>query len=240
MGIKVSNNMRATGYKSKTELMCEMFDTVYEDFEKTEADGILIRMAAKLLRERESFLSSEILHALEQGLAQSGLSLAQVAGTSTTADLLEYASDQSMSSELKDASDLLNKGLRRLPTDKPGAITACTSACESICRIALERLGLPLPAKKQLPDYLDALCEHTNIESLARVNGDYTRKIFGSLRGLARHSFDTAHELGDRHGHGDDAQTPTDFGANLAIVSCAALATIIAGALARDELSPIT
>lgn len=240
MKIKVSSNMHDANYKSKTELMCEMIDTIYEDFEKPEADGIFIRMAGILLRERESIASPDTLQTLEQELAQSGLSLAQVTGTSTTADFLEYTIEQALSSDLTEASDLLNKGLRRLPTDKSGAITACTSACESICRIALEHLELPLPAKKQLPEYFDALCEQTNIMSLARISSDHTAKVFGSLRGLTRHSYGAAHELGDRHGHGNNAQTLTNFGADLSIISCAALATIIAGAIARDELSPIS
>ena len=239
MKIKVSSNMRDTNYKSKAALMGEIVDTVYEDFEKPEADGILIRMIDILLSGRETLLSPDVLETLERGLAESTLSLAQVTGSTTAVALLESTGAQTRESDLKEATDLLMKGMLRLSTDKPGAITACTSACESACRIALERLGLPLPARKQLPDYLDAICDRTNIMALARVSGEDTRKIFGSLRGLARHSYRAAHELGDRHAQGDGASEPTPFGADLAIASCAALTTVIAGAIARNELTPV-
>ena len=72
-----------------------------------------------------------------------------------------------------------------------------------------------------------------------RVSGEDTRKVFGALRGLAQHSFRAAHQLGDRHAQGDGASISTAIGADLVIVSCAALTTVIAGAIARDELQPV-
>ena len=239
MKIKVSSNMRDTNYKSKATLMGEIVDTVYEDFEKPEADGVLIRMVHILISSQETMASPDRLESLEQGLAESTLSLAQITASTSAVSLLDSTVTQTRASDMKEATDLLVKGMLRFSTDKPGAITACTSACESACRIALERLGLPLPARKQLPDYLDAVCDQTNIMALARVSGDDTKRIFGSLRGLARHSYQAAHELGDRHAQGDGASEPTAFGADLAIVSCAALTTIIAGAIARSELTPV-
>ena len=236
MKIKISNNMRAPGYKSKAELMGEIVDTLYEDFDKPEADGILIRMIDDLVATQNERILPEQIQVLEDGLAASKLSLAQITGSTTAVALLETIAEQAWASDLKEASDLLTKGLLRLSTDGPGAVTACTSASESVCRIALERLGLPLPARKQLPDYLDTLCEQTNIMALARVSGEETKQIFGALRGLARHSYQAAHTLGDRHAQGDGASEPTAFGADLVVASCAALATVIAGAVARDEL----
>ena len=236
MKIKVSGNMRDPGYKSKATLMGEIVDTVYEDFEKPEADGILLRMIDHLVATRSDWISPEQIQDLERGFAASKLSLSQVTGFTASVALLETTVEQTRGSDLKEATDLLSKGLLRLSTDKPGAITACTSACESVCRIALERLGLPLPARKQLPDYVDALCDQTNLMALARVNGEETKKIFGALRGLARHSYQAAHELGDRHAQGDHASEPTAISTDLAVVSCAALATVLAGAIARDEL----
>ena len=236
MKIRVSGNMSDPGYRSKAQLMGETIDTVYEDFDKPEADGILLRMIDHLASTRSDWIPSDQIHDLEQGLAASNLSLAQVTGSTTARALLETTVEQTRASDLKEATDLLSKGLLRLSTDKPGAITACTSACESACRIALERLGLPLPARKQLPDYLDALCNQTNIMALARVSGEESKRIFGALRGLARHSYQAAHELGDRHAQGDRASEPTAISADLAVASCAALTTVIAGAIARDEL----
>ena len=88
----------------------------------------------------------------------------------------------------------------------PPAITACTTACESVCRIALDRLSLPLPKDKQLPDYLKALCDQTNIRALAGVGGAKgTKRVFGNLQGLAQNSYLAAHQLGDRHAGGDSA-----------------------------------
>ena len=66
-----------------------------------------------------------------------------------------------------------------------------------------------IPAKKQLPDYLVALCEQTNIEALTRIGGDDVKKVFGSLRGLAQNIYQAAHQLGDRHAHGDEAPEPS-------------------------------
>ncbi len=223
MKIKISGNMSDPGYKSKAQLMGEIIDTVYEDFEKPEADGILLRIVRDLVVTRETWIPTEEIAKLERGLAASNLSMVQVTGSTAAVALLETTAEQTRASDLKEATDLLTKALLRLSTDKPGAITACTSACESTCRIALERLDLPLPARKQLPDYLDSLCDQTNIMDLARVSGEETRKIFGSLRGLARHSYQAAHELGDRHAQGDRASDPTAIAADLAVVSCAAL-----------------
>ena len=162
MRIKISGNMRDPGYRSKATLMGEIIDTVYEDFEKPEADGILLRMIDSLVGATGSLIPNDELDKLERALANSSLSLAQVTGSTTAVALLETSAEQTRTSDLNEATDLLRKGLLRLSTDKSGAITACTSACESVCRIALERLDLPLPARKQLPDYLDALCDRTN------------------------------------------------------------------------------
>ena len=239
MRIKISGNMGDADYKSKSELMGAIIDTVYEDFQKPEADGILLRMIDILIDSRETLIPVEQLQDLERGLAKSHLSVAQVTGSTGAVALLETTAEQTRTSDMREATDLLMKGLLRLSTDKPGAITACTSACESACRIAIERLGLPLPARKQLPYYLKALCDQTNIIALARVSGEDTRKIFGALRGLAQHSYRAAHELGDRHAQGDCASEPTALGADLAIVSCAALTIVIAGAVARNEVMPV-
>ena len=239
MRITISSNMTDPDYKSKSELMGAFIDTVYDDFEKPEADGILLRMIASLIDARETLIPAEQLHNLEQGLAKSQLSVAQVTGSTGAVALVETTAEQTQTSDMREATDLLLKGLLRLSTDKPGAVTACTSACESACRITLERLGLPLPARKQLPHYLEALCDQTNIIALARVSGEDTRKIFGALRGLAQHCYRAAHELGDRHAQGDCASEPTALGSDLAIVSCAALTTVIAGAIARNEILPI-
>ena len=236
MRITISGNMRDPGYRSKAELMGAIVDTVYEDFEKPEADGILLRMANDLVRIRSDWLPPDQLQELERGLAASKLSVALLTGSSTAAAFLETTAEQTRDSDLKEATDLFTKDLLRLSTDKPGAITACTSACESACRIALERLALPLPARKQLPDYLDTLCDETNITTLARVSGEDTKRLFGSLRGLARHSYQATHELGDRHAQGERASEPTAFAADLAVASCATLTTIITGAISRNEL----
>ncbi len=237
--IKISGNMRDPDYKSKSELMGAIIDTVYQDFDKPEADGILLRMIDSLLDARETLIPAEQLQNLERGLAESHLSIAQVTGSTSAVPLLETTVQQTRISDMREATDLLMKGMLRLSIDKPGAVTACTSACESACRIALERLGLPLPARKQLPDYLKALCDQTNIIALARVSGEDTKKIFGALRGLAQHSYRAAHQLGDRHAQGDCTSEPTALGADLAIVSCAALTTVIAGAVARNEIIPV-
>ena len=238
MPIRISSNMSGPGYKSKAELMYEMFDTVYIDFKKPEADRILLRMIHELISNQyDQFLPNQ-LEALERGLEKSGLSISQITLNTTAVRLLEVAAERAEDSAMNEATDLLMKGLLRLSTDTPGAITACTSACESACRIALERLSLPLPARKQLPAFLNALCDQTNIKALTRVSGEDTRKIFGSLRGLAQHSYRAAHKLGDRHAQGDGASISTTIGADLVIVSCAALTTVIAGAVARNELKP--
>ena len=230
--------MSAPGYKSKAELMGLIVDTVYSDFEKPEADGVLLRMIEILFSNRYDSILPEILEDLEKGLAESGLSVAQITRSTIAVGLLEVTTEHTQNLAMKEATDLLRKGMLRLSTDKPGAITACTSAGESVCRIALERLGLPLPARKQLPEYLDALCHHTNIMALARVSGADTKKLFGALRGLARHSYQAAHQLGDRHAQGDCASQSTAIGADLVIASCAAVITVIAGTIARNELEP--
>lgn len=154
MPIKISSSMTSPGYKSKADLMNEIVDTVYIDFEKSEADRVLLRMIHVLISDHDAQILPEQLQALEKGLARSDLSISQVTRYTTTVRLLEVAAKRSADSAMNEATDLLRKGLLRLSTDTPGTITACTSACESACRIALERLSLPLPARKQLPEYL--------------------------------------------------------------------------------------
>ena len=169
---------------------------------------------------------------------KSGLSIAQITDTTVAGAVLDAALERTQDSAMQEATDLIMKAFRRLPTDKPGAITACTTACESVCRIALERLSLPLPKDKQLPDYLKALCDQTNIRALAGVGGKGTKRVFGNLQGLAQNSYLAAHQLGDRHAGGDSASEPSAFAADLLVTSCAALTTIIAGAVARNEIKP--
>ena len=247
MEIMVLGNMQSAGYKSKTTLMNEIFDTVYEDFEKPEADGIYLRMIGLLLAPEQrpvapfsdspqAEVPPEALEKLERGLGKSGLSIAQITDTTVAGAVLDLALEQTRDSGMQEATNLLMKGLHRRSTDKAGAITACTTACESACRIALERLRLPLPTHKQLPNYLKALCDQTNIRALARVGGEDTKKVFGSLQGLAQNSYLAAHELGDRHAGGDSASEPSAFAAALLVTSCAALTSIIAGAVARNEI----
>ena len=146
--------MSSLGYKSKAELINEIIDTVYIDFEKSEANMVLLRMIHVLISDHDAQILPEQLEALEKGLARSGLSISQVTRYTTAVRLLEVAANRAEDSAMNEATGLLMKGLLRLSTDTPGAITACTSACESACRIALERLSLPLPARKQLPEYL--------------------------------------------------------------------------------------
>ena len=113
MRIKISGNMRDPGYKSKAELMGTIVDTVYEDFEKPEADGILLRMTGNLVTSRKDWIPTEQLQDLERGLAASKLSLSQLTGSATAAVLLESTAEQTRTSDLKEATDLLTKALLR-------------------------------------------------------------------------------------------------------------------------------
>ncbi|MHC1770100.1 MAG: hypothetical protein AB9869_38430 [Verrucomicrobiia bacterium] len=236
--IQISNNTHSTDYKSMSELLNLCFDTIYQDFEKPDADGILLRSVGLVVNRRGDSLREGSLQELERGLAASGTSVAQVVQATAATAPVEAALDQTSIAQVREASELLTKGLRRLSTDPAGAITACASACESVCRIALERLGLPLPTGKQLPDYLVALCQQTNLEALARVSGEESKKVFSALRGLAHATYQAAHQLGDRHAHGDQAPQASQFGAELLVVSSAAITALVAGALARNELKP--
>lgn len=234
--LTVTNNSKSSSYLSMAELLNEGFDTIYQDFEKPEADGILIRLVGLLLARRTDSQFLEAIPDLDQGLSFSGVSVGKITQATEATVPLETASQQAEVAQLRETTALIAKGLRRLTTDRPGAITACTSACESACRIALERLTIPLPAGKTLPDYLQTLCQKTNIEALARVTGEDTKKVFTSLRGLAQNLYQAAHQLGDRHAHGENAPEPTPFATELLVTSCAALTTVIAGALERNEL----
>lgn len=234
--ISLASPMGAKGYISASVLLNQGFDTIYDDFDRPEADGILLRMAGILVQRNQERLKEGSLEDLEQGLSASGLTVSQITQATEATMLLEAATDRAGAVQLREVTELLTKGLRRLVTDRSGAITACTSAAESACRVALERLGLPLPAGKQLPEYLNALCQQTNIEALARVSGDDTKKVFTSLRSLAQNAYQAAHQLGDRHAHGENSREPSPFAADLLVSSCAALTILIAGALARNEL----
>jgi len=97
-------------------------------------------------------------------------------------------------------------------------------------------LNIALPGKKQLPDYLVALCKQTNIQDLAALGGEDSKKVFGSLRGLAQNTYQAAHQWGDRHAHGDNASSPPPLVVEMLVTSACAITTVLAGALRRDEL----
>jgi hypothetical protein len=233
--IQISNT-RSSNYTSMSELLNLCFDTIYQDFEKPDADGILLRSVGLLVNRQGNSLPEGSLQELERGLATSGTSIAQIVQATAALTPIEAAFDQTSIAQLHESSALLMKGMRRMSTDPAGAITACTSACESVCRTALEKLGLPLPSGKQLPDYFIALCQQTNLEALARINGEDTKKVFSALRSVAQAAYQAAHHLGDRHAHGEQASESSQFCTELLLVSTSAIAALVAGALARNEL----
>lgn len=233
LSIYVSSDAKASGYKSKSTIMNEGFDTIYKDFQKEEADGILIELV-RLIYSRKDVIDQDLTN-LEQALSSSGVMLNQILEPIAGQDILEFAMDTLNTANLKEAHDLLQKALKRIITDPSGAITAAVSAAESVCREALARLGIPEPNTKQLPNYLVELRRKTNLNDLAWVVNIEDRAI-KALSSLAENSYQAAHETGDRHAHGDTAAPPSPFIVDMLVTSACAITVVLAGALHRNEL----
>jgi len=232
--INTSGNMRSRTYMSKSDILNAGYDTIPEDFDKAEADGILCELVRLILTRKQ--VSEADQQQLDRALSASGVTLHDILQPGPAQDVLRGTAEDLTAAGLKEAHDLLKKALLRLGPDPDGAVTAAVSAAESVCREALTRLSIALPAKKQLPDYLVALCKQTNIQDLAALGGEDSKKVFGSLRGLAQNTYQAAHQWGDRHAHGDKARDIPPFAVDLMVVSSAAVGSIVAGALGRGEL----
>ena len=231
--INVSGDMKSPGYKSKSTILNEGFDTLYQDFVKEEADGVVLEFARIIVTRKQ--VSGDDRANLEKALSASGVSLNEVLELSMAQDIMRYAIESTDSANLKESHDLLKKALLRTTTDPTGAITAAVTASESVCREALSRLGISEPSSKQLPKYLIELRRATNIEALAKVQniGD---RLITALSSLAENSYQAAHETGDRHAHGDMAAPITPLIADMLVTSACAITVILAGALRRNEL----
>jgi len=234
--IPVREDMKAPDYKSKNDIIDLGFDTIYQDFDKADADGIALRLVRIVLQEKQLERTGAAVHALDEQLVACGFSLAEVIASESTTPMLEVAKEAASDSELREAAELLAKALRRMHTDPPGTMTASVSAAESVCREALTRLGIQLPAKKQLPDYLVRLRRDTNIEALVRRETAHGERILSSLSTLGENLYTAAHEVSDRHARGDTAGMPSPLILDLMCTSSAALAIVIAGALKRNDL----
>ena len=233
LSIHVSGNKKSLAYKSKSTILNEGFDTVYEDFVKEEADGVLLELVRIIFSKKQ--VSEDDRANLEGIFSANGLTLSEVLRSGSGQDILHHAVDFSDAANLREASELLKKALLRTTTDPTGAITAAVSAAESVCREALSRLGIPEPSLKQLPKYLIELRRNTNIEELARIP-NVKDKVIKALSSLAENSYQAAHETGDRHAHGDTAVPPSSLIVDMLVTSACAITVILTGALRRNEL----
>jgi hypothetical protein len=233
LAIQVTGDMRSPHYKSKSTIMNEGFDTIYQDFDKVEADGILLELVRVVFSRQKVQNDDRAL--LDRALQESGIALGEILEPGGVRDYLQSAGTAMESANLREAGELLGKALLRMSTDPPGAITAAVSAAESVCREALSRLGIPEPNTRQLPNYLVELRRQTNLEGLATVAnvGDRAIRAFSSL---AENAYQAAHETGDRHAHGDRAKAATPLVADMLITSACSIAIVLAGALRRNEI----
>lgn len=231
--IHVSGNMKSPDYKSKSTILNEGFDTIHQDFDKEEADGILLELVRIIFSRKH--IREEDRADIDRALSASGVALSQVLDSESGQHIVRFTMDALNATDLSEAHSLLKKALLRAATDPTGAITAAVSAAESVCREVLSRLGIPEPSSKQLPQYLVEIRRNTNLEELAGIPnvGDRALK---ALSGLVDQSYHAAHEAGDRHAHGDAAATPSPLIADMLVLSACAIAVVLAGALGRKEL----
>lgn len=230
--LKMHIQMGAPGYMTKNAMLSHSFDTIPADFSKEESDQIYLNMVKILVRQRGEHYQEDSFEELEAGLTQSDLSLAQVMGEQGALDFLEAAMKVNEQSGLRESFDLIRKSISRLASDPEGTLTAVVSSTESICREAIVRIGLEVPSKQQLPEYLVLLRKSSNLEELC---GD-GREIYSTISTLANNIYKQAHKTADRHAQGDDAPDPTPFLVDLMICSCASLGIVIANALSRGDL----
>ena len=233
LSIQVTGNMKSPHYKSKSTILNEGFDTIHTDFEKQEADGVLLELARTVFRHKQ--VADADKASLEDVLAGSGISLGDVLEASGGHDLLRCAEETMGITNLREARELLGKALLRVSTDPSGAITSAVSAAESVCREALSRLSIPEPNTKQLPNYLVELRRQTNLENLASV-ANVGDRVIKALSSLAENSYQAAHEAGDRHAHGDIATAAPPLVVDMLITSACSVAIVLAGVLRRNEL----
>jgi len=236
LGIHVSGDMKSKEYKAMSTVINEGFDTISEDFDKSEADGIMLELVRVVFSYKQ--VSEDDRVNLENALAGSSVALSPLLEQNSNRDILKYAIDSSKSANLKEAHENLKKALSRILTDPSGAITVSVSAAESVCLVALSRLGIPVPSSKTLPKYLVEIRKKTNLNELARIQ-DSDDRIITALSNLAENTYHASHKTGDRHAQGDSGAALSPIIVDTLVLSACSITVILAGALHRNELKKL-
>lgn len=215
LAIPIADKMNSPNYKTKDAIISEGFDTIYQDFEKKEADGIILSLIRVIYERNPELVTSSELETL---LARDGFSLSEVVAQNKT-ETSTQAQELAMSLNLSQVIKNLKKVWMRLETDPEGSITAATSALESICKSVHYKCEIKLPSKETLPELLTSLRRNTNLDSFFPY-GDVSKRLISSLSGLANILYLLAHSAGDRHGANEGEPSASNELAYLFVSSC--------------------
>ncbi len=236
--IPVVGNIKSKEYLSKATIISKGFDTIYEDFDKEEADGVVLELVRQMHARSSDLFRDERdadVDALADALAAEGIELAELLEPAAQASVGRVAVEQMQELGLNEARELGLKALRRLRTDPSGAVTAAVSAAESVGKAALQRLDLRLPGKATLSKVLVAIRKETNFEEVFG-SGEKAKRVVTSLSSLTENLYLLSHEAGARHGPGEGQHGTEEPLAELIVSCCSTISFAIMGAMRRGLL----
>lgn len=234
--IPVIDNMKSSKYLSKENILTLGFDTTYEDFDEPEADGIVLEILRMMARhEIDSFnppYSKEVAE-IALSLGKDGYSIGEIINK-TTSESLKLLGERLEGIGSNRALTDFKKIIRRILTDSSGAITAATSMLESICKFALDELGISY-RENQLPDLLGKIRRESTLETIFQ-EGEKSKRVIKAISSLTENLYFLAHEAGDRHGHDEKTPEATTELAELFINCCVTVGNLIINSLGKGTL----
>jgi HEPN domain-containing protein len=137
----------------------------------------------------------------------------------TTRGLFEAQGFHSAFKDIEKAREAIRDG------NFENAVTRSISCIESVIRICHEKLGKPLPNKKQISDLWKSLRENLQFDKLD--SSEATVSLINSLSGVITNLGGLRNTLGDAHGKGISPPDVSESIAELAINTASTLSTFI-------------
>jgi hypothetical protein len=139
----------------------------------------------------------------------------------TTRGLFEAQGFYSAYQDLEKARESIRDG------NFDNAVTRSLSSLESTMRICHEKLGKPLPAKKQVTDLWKSTRELLSFEKMDASESEASLSLVNSLAGVASNLGGLRNSLGDAHGKGNVRPDVSESIAELALNTASTLSTLI-------------
>jgi len=231
--IPLVDRMNSNYYRTKNEILYFGFDKIYETYEKSEADGIVLEIVKIMARIYEP--PHEKMPDLVSSLQNDRFPIESILGKEIP-EVVKISIQRTNEIKVEEAKRLFKKAYLRMLTDPDGAVTAAMSGLEAALKFALEKASIKYSQREEPPALFTKLRKETNFEKA--FSSERTQRVLKALSSLAYNLYDLAHEAGDRHS--DKAWQTTPELAEL-FVSCSAIVTnLIFSLLERGTLKNIT